>query len=94
MFEEKLARVRDIFVGRQAELSRLQGLWGETLEPREHQVYVFLNAPGVGKTTLLRRFGLMLGVRGAALFVHVRAKAEYSSPTALNSDILRVKLSL
>ena len=65
-------QIEEIFVGRHAELKRLASLLEFTQEFREHFVYVLLNAPGVGKTTLLRQFGAMLESKGEEKVWHVR----------------------
>ena len=57
MIEDILSRIRNIFIGRKPELRRLKGLWELACQDKEHLVYIFLNAPGVGKTTLIHHFG-------------------------------------
>lgn len=88
MFDAILARVGDIFVGRAAELRRLRGLWTLANEDREHRVYVLLNAPGVGKTTLIAHFGKQIEAAGEGLYLHWRCKGEIETPTGLNADLL------
>jgi ABC-type lipoprotein export system ATPase subunit len=60
MIEDILSRIRNIFVGRRPELQRLKGLRDLSCQNKEHLVYVFLNASGVGKTMLIHHFGDLL----------------------------------
>ena len=53
MIEDIIYRVEEIFVGRQKVLRRLEMLRNLSLKDKEPKVYVFLNTPGVGKTTLI-----------------------------------------
>lgn len=68
MIEDMIYQVEEIFIGRQKELRRLEMLWNLSLKDKEHKVYVFLNAPGVGKTTLIHHFGKKLELEGKGLF--------------------------
>lgn len=88
MLERVQARIPRIFVGRQSELASLTALWEMTGEGGEHLVYVFLNAPGVGKTTLIHHFGQHLEAARRGLALHFRCKTDYASPTAFHRDLL------
>jgi hypothetical protein len=65
--------IEDIFVGREIELQKLQTLWGRSQKNKEHIVYAVLNAPGVGKTTLLKYFGNKLMNEKKGLMVKIRS---------------------
>lgn len=73
------AEIRRIFVGRRAELAQLAELWSLAQEEAEHLVYVLLNAPGVGKTMLLREFGSRLERACGGLFLYVNCATELCS---------------
>ncbi|MBD3253806.1 MAG: hypothetical protein GF383_01870 [Candidatus Lokiarchaeota archaeon] len=88
MIEDILSKVRTIFIGRKSELRRLRGLWDLACQDMEHLVYVFLNAPGVGKTTLLSHFGKLLESEQKGLFLKFVCSSEYDSPENINEDIL------
>ncbi len=51
--------MREVFVGRHAELARLESAYAAAVDGRS-QVVVLVGAAGVGKTALLRRFGSTL----------------------------------
>jgi AAA ATPase-like protein len=61
--------IDEIFVGREEELKQLQILWNKSLLNGEHKAYVMLNAPGVGKTSLLHHFGKQLESKNQCLFL-------------------------
>ncbi|KKN33594.1 hypothetical protein LCGC14_0802230 [marine sediment metagenome] len=88
MIEDIISRIRNIFVGRKPELQRLKGLWELACQNKEHLVYVFLNAPGVGKTTLIHHFGKYLELEGKGLFFKFVCSSDYDSPVELNKDLL------
>ncbi|TFF88336.1 MAG: ATP-binding protein [Promethearchaeota archaeon] len=88
MIEDILSRIRNIFVGRKPELQRLKGLWDLACQDKEHLVYVFLNAPGVGKTTLIHHFGKNLELEGKGLFIKYVCDSNFNSPQRINKEIL------
>ncbi|MHA1732905.1 MAG: ATP-binding protein, partial [Promethearchaeota archaeon] len=90
MFEEVLPQIHGIFVGREPELARLRGIWDLAIQRGEHLVYVLLNAPGIGKTTLIDHFGSILEERGEGLFVKVKCSSNHPSPSRLNNAIVEV----
>lgn len=75
-------------MGRLHELEVLNGLWESILEDREHEVFVLLNAPGVGKTVLLNEFGRRLQAAGRGLFIPYQAAKPFAGVTDLNLDLL------
>jgi len=89
MIEDILSRIRNIFIGRKPELQRLKGLWELACQDKEHLVYVFLNAPGVGKTTLIRHFGELLESENKGLFIKFVCNSDYDSPIRLNKSIIK-----
>ena len=88
MIEDILSRIRNIFVGRKPEVQRLKGLWDLAYQNKEHLVYVFLNAPGVGKTTLIHHFGELLELEGKGLFIKFVCSSNFDSSQNLNEEIL------
>ena len=89
MIEEILSRIRNIFIGRKPELQRLKGLWELACQDKEHLVYVFLNAPGVGKTTLIHHFGKFLESENKGIFIKFVCNSDYDSPFRLNKSIIK-----
>lgn len=89
MIEEILSRIRNIFIGRKPELQRLKGLWELACQDKEHLVYVYLNAPGVGKTTLIHHFGKFLESENKGIFIKFVCNSDYDSPFRLNKSIIK-----
>ena len=90
MIEDVIPEVEEIFVGRALELRKLDGLWNLANKDREHKVYVLLNAPGIGKTTLINHFGGFLEVEGKGLFIRLRCSDNLNSPQKIIKEILYV----
>ena len=63
--------IENIFVGRTVELKNLQTYWNRSLDDNENKVYAVLNAPGVGKTQLLKHFGKQLMTRRKGIMVEI-----------------------
>jgi hypothetical protein len=89
MLEGVVDRISRIFVGRLPELQRLSNLWDMACIPGEHRIYVMLNAPGIGKTTLMNHFGTQLHVYQKGLYLEFGCKKEYDSPSHLLKDLLK-----
>ena len=66
--------IEDIFVGRIKELKELQDKFHKSLKGKENKVYAVLNAPGVGKTTLLHYFGKQLMKERKGLMVEIKSQ--------------------
>ena len=81
-------KLDEIFVGRQEELMILNALWEHALEPVEHFVYVMLNAPGTGKTRLLRQFGEQLEHDGKGLYFHYQCPSGIMTTSELELHFL------
>ena len=90
MIEDILSRIRTIFVGREPELRRLEGLWNLACQDREHLAYALINAPGVGKTTLIHHFGKKLESDKEGLFIRFLCSSNFDSPENLNEELLYV----
>lgn len=71
--------LKKIFVGRTTELSVLETLWLDAQKPVEHFVYVYFNAPGVGKTTLLQHFGSSIHQGKEGLHFSYSCTGEFSN---------------
>lgn len=78
----------DLFVGRDAILEKLFNLFKISKSKKEHSVYVLLNAPGVGKTTLIQHFGKLLEDEGKGIFVRIACSSKYVSADHLNKDLI------
>ncbi len=59
---------REVFVGREAELSRLEALW-DGARGAGYQTCLITGAPGIGKSSLIRRFATSLAARAWPAFV-------------------------
>ena len=59
---------REVFVGREAELSRLEALW-DRARGAGYQTCLVTGAPGIGKSSLVRRFATSLAARAWPAFV-------------------------
>lgn len=82
-------KIRDIFVGRKKELETLEEIWRQSMDKKkENLVYVLLNAPGVGKTTLVHHFGDIIEKNRKGLYIPFDASSDYTSSTSLNKGIL------
>jgi len=90
MIKKIIPQIKKIFVGRHSELEQLEGLWEFSCEDVEHPVYVFLNTPGVGKTTLIDHFGKFIEAEGKGLFIKFICRSDYSSPIRLNKNIIKI----
>ena len=88
MFETILDQIKKIFVGRTAELARLQVYWKMAQESGEHMVHVLLNAPGIGKTALIRQFGQNVENKKDGLFFDYLCQMDYDSPSRLNQHLV------
>ncbi len=88
MIKKIIPQIRKIFVGRLAELEELEDLWDFSRDDVEHFVHVFLNAPGVGKTTLINHFGKLLEAEGKGLFIKFICDTNFNSPQRINKEIL------
>lgn len=90
MLRKLVSRVSEIFVGRIPELERLEDLWDLACQDREHFVYVFLNAPGIGKTTLINYFGEYLESERKGLFIKFVCNSEYDSQVRINKSMIKL----
>ncbi len=88
MLKKIISQISDIFVGRTNELEILEDIWSLALQDKEHLVYIFLNAPGIGKTTLIHYFGNFLEKEGRGLFIKFACSTDYDSSADFNKDFL------
>lgn len=89
MFTSHIARLQGIFVGRKEELAYLESLWEGTLQSGEHYVHVLLNAPGTGKTRLLKYFGEQLEAREQGLYLHYYCDSRHWTTSSLHASIIK-----
>ncbi len=88
MFTRHLITVQEIFVGRKEELAYLDSLWNASLKEGEHFVHVMLNAPGTGKTRLLKFFGETLETERKGLYFHYNCDGRHWTTSSLHRSIL------
>ncbi|MHA1660732.1 MAG: ATP-binding protein [Promethearchaeota archaeon] len=89
MIKSFIPQIKKIFVGRHLELQQLEELWDFSCQDEEHFVYVFLNAPGVGKTTLINHFGKSLESEDKGIFIKFVCNSDYDSPSRLNKNLIK-----
>lgn len=85
-----IPQIKSIFVGRHSELQELENLWKFACQDGEHFVHVFLNAPGVGKTTLINQFGNWLENNNQGLFLRFNCSSNYDSLNRINKDLINL----
>ncbi len=78
---------REIFVGREAELSRLEAIW-ERARAGGYQTCLITGVPGIGKSSLLRRFATSLGARAWPAFVVPCQEIGEGIPYAAVSELI------
>lgn len=88
MINNIIPAIKKIFVGRHSEIQQLNDLWNHSSLSGEHYVYVFLNAPGVGKTTLIEYFGKYLESNTKGLYVRFVCDTTYDSNLKINKALL------
>lgn len=86
MEREELSR---IFVGRKYEIDELRSVWAKNQDRKEHFVYVYFNTPGIGKTTLLDRFGDLITKESQGLHLAYSCTTEFTKRTAFLSHFVR-----
>jgi hypothetical protein len=87
MLTNIISAVKDIFVGRENELATFRDIWQLTNRSGEHFVYVVLNAPGTGKTTLIEHFGNDIEQKKEGLFIKWKC-SDFNSTDRMNRHIL------
>jgi hypothetical protein len=80
--------IQNIFIGRKEELKLLHDLWRLSTQPQEHLVYVLLNAPGIGKTTLMDYFGNEIEQQGQGIYFKYVCSSIYESDIDINQDLI------
>ncbi len=89
-----MIKLEDIFVGRQKELAMLERIWRDTLDMRhEHKAYVIFNSPGVGKTTLIRKFGQILEDSGKGIHFNYVCNKRFTTKNAFHQNLLYTLLA-
>jgi DNA-binding SARP family transcriptional activator/tetratricopeptide (TPR) repeat protein len=78
---------REVFVGREVELARLEALW-DRVRTAGLQTCLLTGAPGIGKSSLLRHFALSLAARTWPAFVVPCQEIGQSIPYAAISDLI------
>ena len=87
-------RYKKIFVGREEDLNSLSMLFDESTERSADRappkVYSYLNAPGIGKTTLLNRFGEKIENEGRGLHIYFSCKSHYTDESSLYFHLFNI----
>lgn len=78
---------REVFVGREAELSRLEAIW-DRVRASGYRTCLITGAPGIGKSSLLRRFATSLGARAWPAFVVPCQEIGQGIPYAAVSELI------
>ena len=81
-------QIKKIFVGRKEELELFECIWEDIVEYGEHPLYAMLNAPGIGKTRLLKYFGENLEKRYLGLYFHYPCDSRHQTISSLNKALL------
>jgi len=70
--------MRGIFVGREQDIENLHALWEWACDKSSfpRYAYALLNAPGIGKTSLLDHFGKMLMDKKLGIYIKVTASED------------------
>lgn len=89
MFKKLSLKVRRIFIGRKNELEGFDEIWKQSGNGEENLVYVLLNAPGVGKTTLIQHFGRSLEDNSNGLYIRFICSSRHVSIAELNEEIIK-----
>jgi Cdc6-like AAA superfamily ATPase len=79
--------IQSIFVGRKEELDDLDQIWQDTQDPNENKIHVLLNAPGVGKTALLKHFGKTIESKQKGLYIEYSCIDEMEDPVIFRHSI-------
>jgi len=91
-------RYKKIFVGREEDLKSLSMLFDESTSRSANRappkVYSYLNAPGIGKTTLLNRFGELIENEARGLHIYFSCKSNYESEADLNLHLINTLMIL
>lgn len=83
-----------IFVGREVELQDLEKSWENCQKDGENFVFVYFNAPGVGKTTLLRKFGQAIEKKGVGIHLPYGCRQEFIDRQEFHLSLLRKLLDI
>ena len=84
-----------IFVGREKDLDLLSRRFDDRIVGKDPaKVYSYLNAPGIGKTTLLKKFGERIENEGRGLHIYFSCKSRYESEADLNLHLINTLMIL
>ena len=91
-------RYKKIFVGREEDLKSLSMLFddctGRSGDRAPPKVYSYLNAPGIGKTTLLKKFGERIEHERKGIYLYFSCKSRYESEVDLNRHLINTMVDL
>lgn len=86
-FHERRTRPRR-FVGREAELGRLEAIWNRVVSGAGYRTCLVTGAPGIGKSSLIRRFATSLGARAWPVFMVPCQEIGQGIPYATLSELI------
>ncbi len=78
---------REVFVGRERELARLEGLW-ERVRKAGYETCVLVGPPGIGKSSLIRRYAISVASRAWPAFVVSCQEIGQGIPYAAIADLI------
>jgi len=91
-------RCKKIFVGREEVLKLLSMLFDQSTsrstDRAPPKVYSYLNAPGIGKTALLRKFGEMIEQEGKGIYLCFSWRSIYESEHGIYRHLSNILLVL
>ncbi len=82
-------RYKKIFVGREKDLETLSSLFDDCMSADRGppHVYSYLNAPGIGKTTLIQQFGRMIEGKRLGIHLSFSCSQDYREISELVEDL-------
>ena len=83
-----------IFVGRENDIDLLSRRFdGRIADKSPPMVYSYFNAPGIGKTTLLRKFGEKIENEGRGLHIYFSCKSHYTDEFSFYFHLFRILMT-
>ena len=84
-----------IFVGRENDIDLLSRRFDDRIAGKDPaKVYSYLNAPGIGKTTLLKKFGERIENEGRGLHIYYSCSSDYRNLSELVQDLIDVLINI
>ena len=88
-------RYKKIFVGRENDIDLLSRRFDDRIADKgPPMVYSYLNAPGIGKTTILKKFEERIEHERKGIFLYFSCGSNYESEVDLNRHLINTMLYL